>query len=152
MRIADNIACHCAYYRGLAEADLARGIDIRASRVKTASKFTRLGFACVAGDQPMKHPAFRQPDSILEKLREFHRVHNTPMEQVLADLSKVVEQLPGHTRGHEAKVVAEVLRQNTSRKRGGVEIGTLLPAVLARLGINTTEVTQNDTIETGDRP
>ncbi len=152
MRIADNIACHCAYYRGLAEADLARGIDIRASRVKTASKFSRLGFACVAGDEPMKHPAFQQPDSILEKLREFHRVHNTPMEQVLADLSKVVEQLPGHTRGHEAKVVAEVLRQNTSRKRGGVEIGTLLPAVLARLGINTTEVTQTNTIETGDRP
>ena len=107
MRIADNIASHCAYYRGLAEQDLARGVDVRASRVKTAKKFSRLAFACVAGDEPMRHPAFREPDSILEKLREFHRMHQTPMQQVLTDLTRAVEQLPGHTRGHEAKVVAD---------------------------------------------
>ena len=75
MRIADNLAAHCAYYRGLTEQDFARRVDIRASRVKTAKKFSRLAFACVAGDQPMRHPAFRSPDSILEKLREFHRLH-----------------------------------------------------------------------------
>ena len=76
MRIADNLACHCAYYRGHAEVDRARGVDVRMSRVKTAKKFTRVAFACVAGDQPMKHPAFQQPNSILEKLREFHHVHH----------------------------------------------------------------------------
>ncbi|WP_442511603.1 IS110 family transposase [Novipirellula sp. SH528] len=85
MRIADNLAAHCAYYRGLAEQDFARGVDIRASRVKTAKKFSRLAFACLAGDQPLRHPAFRAPDSVLEKLREFHRIHQTPMQQVLAD-------------------------------------------------------------------
>jgi transposase len=152
MRIADNIAFHCAYYRGLAEADLARGLDVRASRVKTAKKFTRLGFACVAGDQPMKHPAFRKPDSILEKLREFHRLHKTPMDQVLADLQTTVEQLPYHTRHQEAKVVAAVLQHNASRKHGGMRIGELLPAVLARLGIGVSEVTEDDTIKPGDRP
>ena len=36
MRIADNLAGHCAYYRGQAEADEARGIDKRAARVKIA--------------------------------------------------------------------------------------------------------------------
>ena len=152
MRIADNIAFHCAYYRGLAEVDLARGLDIRASRVKTAKKFTRLAFACVAGDQPMKHPAFREPDSILEKLREFHGLHKTPMDQLLADLQATVEQLPYHTRNHEAKVVAEVLQHSASRKRGGIKIGELLPAVLARLGIGVTEVTEDDTMKPGDRP
>ena len=152
MRIADNIACHCAYYRGLADQDLARGFAIRASRVKTAKKFSRLAFACVAGDQPMKHPAFREPDSILEKLREFHRLHKTPIERALADITKAVEQLPDHTRGHEATVVANVLRQKASRKRGAVEIGELLTAVLARLGVNATEITETTTIETGDRP
>ena len=152
MRIADNIAFHCAYYRGLAEVDLARGLDIRASRVKTAKKFTRLAFACVAGDQPMKHPAFREPDSILEKLREFHGLHKTPMDQLLADLQATVEQLPYHTRNHEAKVVAAVLQHSASRKRGGIEIGALLPAVLARLGVNANEVTEDDTIKPGDRP
>lgn len=152
MRIADNLAAHCAYYRGLAEQDFAHGLDVRASRVKTAKKFSRLAFACIAGDQPMKHPAFREPDSILEKLREFHRIHQTPLELVLAQLTKAVEQLPGHTRGHEAKVVADVLSQKASRKRGAVELGELLTAVLARLGINTNEVNETNTIETGDRP
>ncbi|WP_197231543.1 IS110 family transposase [Novipirellula artificiosorum] len=152
MRIADNLACHCAHYRGLAEQDLARGVAVRASRVKTTKKFTRLAFACLAGDQPMRHPAFRAPDSILEKLREFHRLHETPLDQVLADLSKAVEQLPEYAKGHEAKVVAEVLRQKASRKRREVGLGELLTAVLARLGINDNEIDKTNTIKSGDRP
>lgn len=142
MRIADNLVCHCAYYRGLAELDRARKVDERAIRVKIAKKFSRLGFACVAGDEPMKHPAVQQPDSIIEKLREFHRVHETPMNQVLADLKAAVEQLPYHTRNREAEVVAEVLRQNATRRRGVVAIGMLLPAVLAQLEIKTTQETE----------
>ena len=106
MRIADSLALHCAYYRGHTDLDRARGMDTRMSRVKTAKKFTRVAFACVAGDQPMKHPAFQQPNSILEKLREFHHVHKTPLEQTLADLEMAVEQLPSKTRDHEAQVVA----------------------------------------------
>lgn len=158
MRIADNLACHCAYYRGLAEVDLARGLDVRASRVKTAKKFSRLAFACVAGDQPMKHPAFGKPESILEKLREFHHVHNTPTDQLLADLKTTVEQLPYHTRRHEAKVVAAVLKKNSQRRRGEIQIGALLPAVLARLGVDISEDTKPTTqgippneTELGDR-
>jgi transposase len=139
MRIADNLVCHCAYYRGLADLDKARKVDERAIRVKVAKKFSRLAYACVAGDEPMKHPAMRQPDSIMEKLREFHRVHETPVDQVLADLKTAVGQLPRHTRNREAEVVAEVLRQHTARRRGPVDVGTLLPAVLARLEIRTAE-------------
>jgi len=147
MRIADNLVCHCAYYRGQADADQARGIDKRAARVKIAKKFSRLAFACVAGDEPMKHPAFQKPDSILEKLREFHHQHQTPIDELLADLETVVGQLPYNTRSHEAEIVNQVLQQQTHRHRGGVAIGALLPAVLARLGINTT-----NTNESGDRP
>ncbi len=137
MRIADNLVCHCAYYRGLADVDRARKVDERAIRVKIAKKFSRLAFASVAGDEPMKHPAMQQPNSIMEKLREFHRVHETPMDQMLADLKATVEQLPYHTRNREAEVVAEVLRQRATRRRGCVEIGALLPAILARLEIRT---------------
>jgi hypothetical protein len=72
MRIADNLACHCAYYRGQADVDEALDIDKRASRVKIAKRFSRLAFACVAGDEPMKHPAFRKPDSILAKRDHQH--------------------------------------------------------------------------------
>jgi len=147
MRIADNLACHCSYYRGQAELDDSRGIDKRVSRVKIAKRFSRLALACVAGDEPMRHPAFKRPDSILEKLRHFHHAHGTPMDRVLFDLEATVDQLPYNTRGHEAAVVAQVLEQQASRRRGCVAIGELLPAVLARLDIHTTNTT-----ESRDRP
>ena len=138
MRIADNLACHCAYYRGQADVDEALGVDKRASRVKIAKRFSRLAFACVAGDEPMKHSAFQKSDSILEKLREFHHKHQTPIDLLLADLETTVGQLPYHTRSHEAEIVADVLQQQTNRRRGVSAIGELLPAVLARLRITTT--------------
>jgi transposase len=147
MRIADNLACHCRYYRGQAELDESRGIDKRAARVKIAKRFSRLALACVAGDEPMRHPCFQQPDSILEKLRRFHHEHGTPIDRLLAELEATVQQLPYNTRNHEAAVVTNVLQRQTSRHRGGVAIGELLPAVLACLGVKT-----NDTNESGDRP
>jgi len=136
MRIADNLVCHCAYYRGLADADGARGVDPRASRVKTAKRFSRLAFACVAGDKPLNHPCFQKPDSILVKLRVFHQVHDTPVDRVLADLQTAVGQLSRPTRTREAEVVAEVLHKEAARRRGPTAIGALMPAVLARLQIN----------------
>ena len=69
------------------------------------------------------------------------------MDRVLADLETTVEQLPYNTRNHEAEIVADVLQKQTKRKRGGVAIGELLPAVLARLGVIT-----KTSEETGDRP
>ena len=143
MRVADNLACHCHYYRGQTEVDKARGVDKRASRVKIAKRFSRLALACVAGDQPMRHPCFQKPDSILEKLRRFHLTHQTPMDVLLAGLEAAVEQLPYNTCHHEAEIVAEVLQQHQRRRRGAEPIGDLLPAVLARLNIRMTETNQN---------
>jgi len=139
MRIADNLACHCAYYRGQADLDDSRGVDKRASRVKIAKRFSRLALACVAGDEPMRHPCFQEPDSILTKLRQFHQKHQTPIDKLLANLNTAVGQLPCSTRRHEARIVADVLEQQANRRRGAVAIGELLPAVLARLEINTTQ-------------
>jgi len=146
MRIADNLACHCAYYRGQAAVDQTRGIDKRLSRVKIAKRFSRLALACVAGDEPMRHPCFREPDSILEKLRNFHHEHETPVDRLLADLEAAVEQLPYNTRNCEAVIVAKVLDEHAHRRVGVTTIGDLLPAVLARLRIHTNKETEN-----GDR-
>ncbi len=143
MRIAENLACHCAYYRGQADVDQKRGVDKRASRVKIAKRFSRLALACVAGDQPMRHPCFQQAGSILEKLRQFHRLHETSLEQLLADLETAVEQLPGSTRRREAEIVAGLLAQQTTRQRGTSAIGDVLPAVLARLNLKTTKESEN---------
>jgi len=146
MRISDNLACHCNYYRAQADVDNARGIDKRASRVKIAKRFSRLALACVAGDEPMRHPCFQQPDSILEKLRRFHHEHQTSVDILLADLETAVGQLLHNTCNHEAEIVADVLQQHTRRRRGAGPIGEVLPAVLARLNIRTTEASKN-----GDR-
>ena len=146
MGIADNLACHCNYYRGQADVDIARGVDKRASRVKIAKRFSRLALACVAGDEPMRHPCFQKPDSILDKLRRFHQEHETPMDVLLADLEAAVGQLPYSTCNREAKIVADVLEQHTRRRSGPKPIGDVLPAVLARLNIRLTEANQN-----GDR-
>jgi transposase len=143
MRVADNLACHCRYYRGQEEVDRARGVDKRASRVKIAKRFSRLALACVGGDQPMRHPCFQKPDSILEKLRRFHHEHQTPMDVLLADLEAAVEQLPYKTCNHEAEIVADVLQQQIRRRRGPEPIGDVLPVVLARLNIRAKEVNRN---------
>ena len=74
-------------------------------------------------------------DSIMEKLRAFHHEHDTPLDRVLSELEAAVDQLPFKTRNHEAEIVAEVLNQQTRRRRGPVQVGELLPAVLARLGV-----------------
>ena len=143
MRIADNLVCHCAYYRVPAYADEARGIDKRAVRVKVVKKFSRLCLACVAGDQPLKHPAMQQADSILEKLRLFIHDRQAPMEQVLADLKTAVAQFPLETRRREAEIMSEVMRQHAARRRGNVHVGALLPAILARLEVKTEEEPKN---------
>ena len=146
MRIADNLVGHCAYYRSKAEIDRSRGVQERAIRVKTAKRFSRLAYACVAGDQPMKHSCFRKPDSILVKLRLFHHDHHTPLDLVLADLETAVTQFPGSVRRQEAATVARALELPV-RSGGCSSIADVLPAVLARLR----KLDSKNTTENGDR-
>lgn len=74
----------------------------------------------------MRHSCFRQPDSILEKLRRFHQGHETPVDRLLADLNAAVGQLPSNTRSYEAKIVASVLQERAQRRRGGSAISDVL--------------------------
>jgi Transposase IS116/IS110/IS902 family len=143
MGIADNLACHCNYYRGQAELDIARGMDKRSIRVKIAKRFGRLALACIARDEPMRHPCFQEPDSILDKLRRFHQEQGTPTDDLLTDLEAAVGQLPYNTCNQEAEIVADVLEQHTRRRRGPKPIGDVLPAVLARLNIRLAQANKN---------
>ena len=108
MQIADNLAKLNTYFRSYALEQEARGIDKRAIRVRIAKRFSRLAFACVAGDQPLRHACCRDPNSIIEKLRAFHYNHNTPLERALADMESAVAQLPYKTRGYEARSCFEI--------------------------------------------
>ena len=68
------------------------------------------------------------------------------MDLLLADLETAVGQFPYNRCNQEAKVVADVLQQHTRRRRGPGLIGDVLPAVLARLNIQTEEANKE-----GDR-
>jgi hypothetical protein len=96
--------------------DEKSGTDKRAVRVRIAKRFSRLALACLAGDEPMRHPCFRQPDSILKKLRRFHQDHETPVDRLLADPNAAVGPLPYNTRSHEAKIVASLLQEHAQRR------------------------------------
>jgi len=73
---------------------------------------------------------------ILDKLTIFHREHETPMPQVLADLQAAVRQLPQAAYAAEARPLAEELaRIEAGRRRGPQPLATILPIVLARLGV-----------------
>jgi transposase len=137
LRIADNLSRLNAHFRGRAGLARAAKVDERAIRVKIGKSFTRIAFAAVAGDEPLRHPCAASRDSIMEKLRQFHLEHGTPADVVLADLEAAVAQLLPDTRRHEAEVVAEILQQQAQRRRGPSQLGELLPAVLARLGVNS---------------
>ena len=58
------------------------------------------------------------------------------MAQILTDLKSATDQVPKHAHGDEAKPLQEVQRKSLrSRKSGPQQIGNLLVAVLARLGV-----------------
>lgn len=136
MRIADNLATLNRHFRGRAELAKGDKVDKRRIRVKIGKSFTRLAYAGVAGDQPLRHRCCASPDSIIEKLRSFHLKHGTSPVEVLAQLEHCIPQLSPKTRGHEAQVVSEVVQQQARRRRGTAPLGELLPAVLARLGVS----------------
>jgi transposase len=141
MRIADNLANLNATFRLVAAADVASAVDKRATRIKIAKRFSRIAIACVAGDEPLRHPCCREANSIVDKLRLFHYQHQTPIEQALVDLENAISQLPLKTQDYEAEMVSVILQQQACSRRGPTKLGELLPTILAKL--NATAATQH---------
>ncbi|TWT77187.1 IS110 family transposase [Neorhodopirellula pilleata] len=135
MRIADNLANLNAYFRIQAAEDHVRKIDKRATRVKIASRFSRIAYACVAGNAPLKHACCRDSNSIIEKLRMFHHDHGTSIATALVDLENAVVQLPYNTRGMEADAISIVLQKQSRSRRSPTKLGEILPSVLAKLSV-----------------
>ncbi len=87
---------------------------------------------------------------LLYKVREFHRVHKTPLTQCIQDMQEAFEWLPKSSYGSEAKPLSELARK---RGRGVSSIGELLIPLLIRLGVTPEdEEIENETPrqETGD--
>jgi transposase len=136
--IADTLIGCNQHFSVLSTRWRALGKDPRHAHVKIALRFARIAFSMVAGRQVFRHPGLRQRHTILDKLLAFHREHNTPWDQTLADLNRTVQHLPVKEHAAEAKPLAEQLHDFTRRHPGpsGPQLlGDILAIVLARLGV-----------------
>ena len=73
-------------------------------------------------------------ETILMKLREFHRLHGTSVVDAVRDMEAAFEWLPKSTYADEGKPLVELA---SKRRRGPVSIGDLLIPLLIRLGVTS---------------
>jgi transposase len=133
MQIADNLVACNHHFQAKSTRWAQQRKDPRWIRVKIAKNFSRLLYAIVAGRQLFPHPCRQENHYILHKLMEFHRLHNTSMPQLLAQLDAATQQLPPSAYVAEAAPLAERLKEVQKRK-GPQPLADILPIVLAKLG------------------
>jgi hypothetical protein len=143
MMVAENlITCH-PYYRGLSALWKARKVDPRDRHCRIANRAMRMVYQLVGGRQVWRgHGVDRQ--YLLAKLQEFHREHQTPIEQSLRDLNEAFAWLPKSTYAAEAKPLAELARK---KRRGPQHIGDLIIPLLLRLGVAINDKVESNTSE-----
>ncbi len=143
--IADTLSACNQHFNVLATRWRALGKDPRHSHVKIALRFARIAFTMVAGRQVFRHPCLRERHTILDKLLAFHREHDTPWDQALADLNRTIRQIPVKEYAAEAKPLAERLHDFTRPHpgpKGPQPLGDILAIVLARLGVGRIQSTE----------
>jgi transposase len=133
--IADNlIKCH-PYYRGRSAFWTLHKVDPRDRRCRIANRAMRMVYQLVGGRQLWRGKGVNR-DYLLAKLQEFHRVHQTPIEQSIRDLNESLAWLPKSAYADEAKPLAELAGR---KRRGPKPIGDLLISLLIRLGVSIPE-------------
>jgi hypothetical protein len=72
----------------------------------------------------------------MDKLLTYHRQHHTSPATIVRDLKFAADQIPTMDRAGQAEPLQKLYEKSqTSRRRGPTEIGTLVVAVLERLGV-----------------
>jgi transposase len=135
MTIADNLLTCNRYFRTRAAGWKLAGKDVRKVHVQVASRFARIAFHMVAGQEVFRHPCTQERSYVLQKLLEFHRLHQTKPDHILHELHAAAEQLPLSSYPDEAAA----LRKHAvpvRRSRQPRPIGEIVVAVLARLGVS----------------
>ena len=103
----------------------------------------RMVFQIVGGRQVFRGKGVDR-QYLLDKLREFHRLHKTPVEQTVRDMQEAFNWLPKSTYAEEAKPLTELARK---RRRGANSIGDLLLPLLIRLGVAPRKEVQSESSE-----
>lgn len=140
MRVADNLIKCNAHYRGRFQLWKRRRVDSRDIRCRIANRAVRPVFQMVSGRKLYCHPSRLDRSYVLDKLLAFHREHQTPPHEIVRDLQQAARQIPKHAYSEEAGPLRTVYeRCRRSRRKGPQAIGTILVAVLARLGVSGLE-------------
>jgi transposase len=137
MRISDNLITCNDYFGTQAAAWRLAGKDPRDIHVKVGGRFCRIAYQMVAGQSVYRHPSCQHRHYVLDKLIKFSNDHEIDCAQVLRDLESAVSQLPrSEHRSEAAPLVEELSRTRTRRGAGPRLLGEVLPAILAKLGVD----------------
>jgi transposase len=137
LRIADNLTRCNEHFRVQAAAWRLGGKDPRDIHVKVGGRFCRIAYQMVAGQAVYRHPSCQHRHYILDKLITFSNEHNFDHAQLLANLDSAVSQLPrSEHQAEAAPLVEELARTRAKRGPGPRLLGEILPAVLAKLGVD----------------
>lgn len=144
LMIADNLIKCNEHFSVLASGWRLQGKDARDVRVRVAGRFCRIAYQMVAGRATFRHPCARQRDYILNKLIRFSLEHSIAPDQLARDLDAAVSQLPREAHHEEAVALTEELaRVRKQRGAGPHSLGTILPAVLAKLEVDLVRSTES---------
>ena len=95
----------------------------------------------IFGRKLYKHPSRLDRGYVMDKLLTFHREHDTTPAIIVRDLEHAAQQIPKSDYAEEAAPLRERhTRSQRSRRREAQDLGTLLVAVLARLGVGDLEL------------
>jgi transposase len=142
--IADNLIKCNHHFGALSVRWRGAGKDPRHTHVKIALRFCRIAYQMVAGRQVFRHPSIQHRSYILDKVLAFHREHDTPMSQTLADVQAAADQVPTRAHAEEAQPLREQLQRiEQGRRRGPQLLGDILIQVLARLGVRAIQSTES---------
>lgn len=137
LMITDNLIKCNEYFSVLAAGWRLKGKDARDIRVRAAGRFCRIAYQMVAGRATFRHPSARQRDYILTKLIRFAVEHSIDPDQLVRDLDAAAGELPREAYHEEAEALKEELaRVRKQRGAGPHELGSILPAILAKLEVD----------------
>jgi len=136
MLVADNMI-KCNQYWQLKSANWrTQGHDPRDIRCRIANRMTRVVFQMISGKKLFSHPSQLSRGYVLEKLMVFLQGHGVPPHLIVRDLDLAAKQVPQSAWTDEAKPLQRAHEKSKrSRRANPASLGSLLVAVLAKLGI-----------------
>jgi len=137
LRIADNLIMCNDHFKAQAAKWRLSGKDARDIHVRVGGRFCRIAYQMVAGQSVYRHPSCQHRHYVLEKLITFLNTRNLECALVIGSLESAAAQLPrSEYRSEAAPLAEELARTRSKRGTGPCLLGGILPAVLARLGVD----------------